>query len=186
MHVSGHLVFSHNCDHSLLFVPSQGTYSKKLSTSRTSSNAWCQGECELDPVTQAVTKRMEDLTGIPSANFEYFQLLQYEIGQYYKQHHDYIDFHQERKQGVRTLTIFLYLNTVEAGGGTNFPLLNNMTVMPKRGRALIWPSVLDANPNERDPRTDHQALPVEKGVKFGANAWIHQRDFKEPFARACI
>ncbi|KAI2502549.1 procollagen-proline 4-dioxygenase [Fragilaria crotonensis] len=163
-----------------------GTYSKKLSTSRTSSNAWCQGDCELDPVTQAVTKRMEDLTGIPSANFEYLQLLQYEIGQYYKQHHDYIDYQQERKQGVRTLTIFLYLNTVEAGGGTNFPLLNNMTVMPKRGRALIWPSVLDENPNVRDPRTDHQALPVEKGVKFGANAWIHQRDFKEPFERACI
>jgi prolyl 4-hydroxylase len=105
---------------------------------------------------------------------------------FYQQHHDYIIFHQQRKQGVRTLTIFLYLNDVELGGGTNFPLLNNLTVLPKKGKALVWPSVLDEDPNAKDHRTDHQALPVEKGKKYGANAWIHQRDFKEPFARACI
>jgi prolyl 4-hydroxylase len=39
-------------------------------------------------------------------------------------HHDYIDYHQTRNEGVRILTIFLYLNDVEAGGGTNFPNLN--------------------------------------------------------------
>jgi len=42
--------------------------------------------------------------------------------------------------------------------------------MPKRGRALLWPSVLDSDPNKKDPRTTHQALPVGKGsLKFGAN-----------------
>lgn len=50
--------------------------------------------------------------------------------------------------------------------------------MPKRGRVLIWPSVLDDDPNEKDARTDHQALPVEAGQKYGANAWLHMRDFK--------
>ena len=50
--------------------------------------------------------------------------------------------------------------------------------MPKRGRVLIWPSVLDDDPNEKDDRTDHQALPVEAGKKYGANAWLHMRDFK--------
>ena len=58
--------------------------------------------------------------------------------------------------------------------------------MPKRGRVLLWPSVLDSNPSEKDYRTEHQALPVEKGLKYGANAWIHLRDFKEPFSRNCI
>jgi hypothetical protein len=48
------------------------------------------------------------------------------------------------------------------GGGTNFPLLGNLTVMPKKGRALIWPSVLDEDPNAKDARTDHQALPVRR------------------------
>mmetsp|Transcript_25088 Transcript_25088/g.35762 ORF Transcript_25088/g.35762 Transcript_25088/m.35762 type:complete len:85 (-) Transcript_25088:199-453(-) len=74
--------------------------------------------------------------------------------------------------------------TVEAGGGTDFPKLG-LTVMPKRGKALIWPSVLDESPNKKDFRTDHQALPVEKGIKYGANAWIHQRDFKDTFNRGC-
>jgi 2OG-Fe(II) oxygenase superfamily len=60
------------------------------------------------------------------------------------------------------------------------------TVQPKRGRALIWPSVKDENPSVKDPRTDHQALPVKKGVKYGANAWIHLRDFKTPHSKNCI
>jgi prolyl 4-hydroxylase len=63
----------------------------------------------------------------------------------------------------------LYLNDVEEGGGTDFPDLG-LTVMPKRGSALIWPSVLDSDPNRKDGRTEHQALPVEKGIKYGANA----------------
>ena len=30
----------------------------------------------------------------------------------------------------------------------------NISVRPKRGRALLWPSVLDADPNARDDRTE--------------------------------
>ena len=59
------------------------------------------------------------------------------------------------------------------------------TVMPKQGRVLIWPSVLDEDPNQPDPRTLHEALVVEKGVKYGANAWIHMRNFFEPWSRGC-
>lgn len=78
----------------------------------------------------------------------------------------------------------MYLNDVEEGGGTNFPRLN-MTVTPKRGRAVLWPSVLNMKPNRKDHRSDHQALPVIKGVKYGANAWIHMRDFKTPNKKGC-
>jgi prolyl 4-hydroxylase len=98
---------------------------------------------------------------------------------------DYIENRTERAQGVRILTVFLYLNDVEEGGGTRFTDLD-ITVQPKKGRALIWPSVLDANPDVKDDRTHHEALPVKKGIKYGANAWIHQRDFKIPHATACI
>ena len=72
----------------------------------------------------------------------------------------------DRQQGVRILTVYLYLNDVPAGGGTNFDKLG-LTVMPKRGRALLWPSVLDKQPNMKDKSTSHQALPVEEGVKYG-------------------
>jgi prolyl 4-hydroxylase len=78
----------------------------------------------------------------------------------------------------------MYLSDVEEGGGTNFPYVNE-TVTPKRGRAALWPSVLDQDPNSKDIRTSHQALPVIKGVKYGANAWIHQRDFKGSNKKGC-
>jgi prolyl 4-hydroxylase len=78
----------------------------------------------------------------------------------------------------------MYLNDVEAGGATHFPRLH-LTVMPKRGRALIWPSVRNMEPNEVDYRTQHRALNVQAGVKYGVNAWFHNRDFKTPNANGC-
>ncbi|CAB9519968.1 Prolyl 4-hydroxylase subunit alpha-1 [Seminavis robusta] len=162
-----------------------GTYEAEVNEDRTSKNSWCGGFCLEDSNTQRILQRIENVTGIPSDNGEMLQLLKYEKGQFYRTHHDLIAHQRDRPCGVRILTFFLYLNDVELGGGTNFPELG-LTVQPKKGRALIWPSVLDEDPNERDDRTDHQALPVKAGVKYGANAWIHQRNFVEPFERRCV
>jgi prolyl 4-hydroxylase len=162
-----------------------GTFGEHLSKDRTSTNAWCTEQCYNDTVTQQVVQRFENISGIPDANSEHLQLLRYEVGQKYGPHHDYIEYQVNRTCGVRILTVFLYLNDVEAGGGTDFPLLG-ITVMPKRGSALIWPSVLDDNPNDRDSRTEHQALPVEAGIKYGANAWLHQRSFKDEYLKNCV
>lgn len=82
------------------------------------------------------------------------------------------------------MTVFLYLNDVEEGGGTHFSQLG-ITVQPKRGRVVVWPSVHDSNPSKKDPRTHHEALPVKKGIKYGANAWIHARDFKAAYDAGC-
>ena len=70
------------------------------------------------------------------------------------------------------------------GGGTRFPLLD-ITVQPKKGNAVLWPSVVDEDIEKKDFRTDHEALPVIKGVKFGANAWIHTRNYREAEANDC-
>ena len=104
--------------------------------------------------------------------------------QFYGQHNDYIEFQRERPCGVRILTFYIYLNDVEEGGGTRFSELD-LTVTPKKGMAVLWPSVLNEDPDEIDRRTDHEALPVLKGVKYGANAWIHMRDFKGPNSIGC-
>ena len=69
------------------------------------------------------------------------------------------------------LTVFLYLNDVEEGGETKFNRLDKV-VTPKRGRAVIWPSVQNMDPHTIDPRTSHEAMPVIKGIKYGANAWV--------------
>ena len=42
---------------------------------RTSSNAWCEDDCEMDPIVKGLIDRIEQLTGIPSENSESFQLL---------------------------------------------------------------------------------------------------------------
>ena len=125
-----------------------GTFEEKTSKTRTSHNAWCTEECYKDDLVQNVLERIAQLTGIPDQNSEYLQLLKYETGQFYRAHHDYIEADKNRQPGPRILTAFLYLNDVPAGGGTNFPDLD-LTVMPKRGRILLWPSVLDSNPSEK-------------------------------------
>jgi prolyl 4-hydroxylase len=161
-----------------------GTFEPYLNPSRTSTTAWCVDDCYEDPVAVAVQGRVEELTGIPIDNSEFLQLLRYEVTQRYKVHHDYIPFHRQRAQGVRILTVFLYLNDVEAGGGTHFPTLD-LTVLPKQGRVLLWPSVLNERPDSKDSVTMHEALPVEAGIKYSANSWIHQRNFKVPFETDC-
>lgn len=87
------------------------------------------------------------------------------------------------------MTFFLYLNDMEedSGGGTDFTKLG-ITVQPKRGRAVVFPHVLNEAPDKVDTRTIHRALEVkgEGSVKYGANAFIHQRDFKTPHANKCV
>jgi len=152
---------------------------------RTSSHAWCLDGCHDDPVVAALRRRIEGVTSVPQSNYESFQLLKYEVGQFYKPHNDFIEKHAFQRHGPRILTFFMYFDEVEEGGGTQFPELNNLTIEPKKGRVLIWPSVLDENPYEEDRRTDHEALEVTKGYKFAANAWIHMRDFQKTLHLDC-
>ena len=167
--------------------------------------------CYEDKVTQQILAKVENVTGIPEKNYEFFQLLKYEKGEnwkillvcddecklsrhfyrrldgLYRRHSDYVPGDFQRAQGVRILTVFIYLNDMEdeeSGGETSFPKLN-LKVTPKKGKAVVWPNVYMRNPDARDGRTDHEALAVKKGIKFAANLWIHQRDFKTPFYDLC-
>lgn len=95
-----------------------GTHDSYTSKDRTSTTAWCNKDsgCQNDPVAAAVTDRIEQLTSIPRQNWEYMQLLRYEVGQFYGVHHDYSPFHRGRPPGVRILTVFLYLNDLGLKG----------------------------------------------------------------------
>lgn len=55
------------------------------------------------------------------------------------------------------------------GGETRFTNLN-LDVKPRRGRVVLWPSVLNEDPNVKDFRTEHEALTVVKGVKVSSRA----------------
>lgn len=161
-----------------------GEVGRVLSQSRTSANAWCTAECEKDPDVIRVLQRIEQFTRVPQDNYESFQILQYQPGQFYRVHHDNGGDEKRLACGPRILTFFLYLSDVEEGGETNFPSLK-ISVKPKRGRAVLWPSTLDAEPDEIDRRTSHEAKPVIKGVKYAANAWIHLYNFRVPNLWGC-
>jgi prolyl 4-hydroxylase len=161
-----------------------GTLTTLEIAGRTSTTAWCFFECAEDPTVQRVMNRIAAITGIAETNYEHVQILKYEKGQFYRTHNDYIGDQKTRQPGVRILTFYFYLSDVDEGGGTNFPNLN-LTVAPKKGRAVLWPSVLNDDPNSEDTRTNHEALAVVRGVKYGFNSWIHQRDFKGAVERGC-
>ena len=57
--------------------------------------------------------------------------------------------------GPRILTFFLYLSDVEEGGETAFPMLG-ISVKPKKGKALLWPSVIDSDLLQYEARTLHE------------------------------
>ncbi|GAX18249.1 prolyl 4-hydroxylase [Fistulifera solaris] len=163
-----------------------GSHEGVQSTRRTSENAWCSDHhgCRKEVLAVKIHERMSKVMGIPPENSEDLQMLKYEKGQFYRTHHDYIPHQKDRQCGPRILTFFLYLSDVEEGGGTNFPQLN-ITVMPKKGRALLWPSTYNAEPMVKDGRTSHQAMDVIEGTKFATNGWVHMYDYVTPQKKGC-
>jgi prolyl 4-hydroxylase len=159
-----------------------------VSPVRTSSTSWCNVPfCEGDPTIKSLKRRVANVTGVPLTHSEHVQVLRYEVGDFYRQHHDQ-NAHPHSPWGPRLYTFFLYLSDVPGGGGTRFTRLN-ITVEAKRGRALFWPSVLDTDPSgvrtSSDQRTTHEALTVTKGQKFAANMWLHQFDFQSALGAGC-
>lgn len=163
-----------------------GSHEGVLSERRTSENAWCSrfAGCRNETIPTRIHQRMSDVLGIPPENSEDMQVLKYEVGQFYRVHHDYIPHQADRQCGPRILTFFLYLSDVEGGGGTRFPQLG-ITVEPKQGRALIWPSVYNSDPFKKDARMMHEAMEVTAGTKFAANGWFHMYDYETPQKKGC-
>lgn len=58
-------------------------------------------------------------------------------------------------------------------------------VKPRKGKALLWPSVMDENPEQQDPRTNHEAKAVIRGKKYAANSWIHLYNFEQSNLWGC-
>jgi len=160
-----------------------GEMQKVISHSRTSSNSWCGQHCESDPLVASIYERIVNVTGVPKSNYESFQVLEYKKGQFYRTHHDDSG-GDTTPAGPRILTFFLYLSDVEKGGETDFPNIG-VRAKPKLGSAILWPSMQDSDPTKADMRMYHQAMPVKKGVKYAANAWIHLYDYRVPNLWGC-
>eukprot|EP01084_Bolivina_argentea_P289384 496929_1 len=152
---------------------------------RTSYSDWCIDDgCWQNPIINNMAKIAENITMIPKENTEFFQMLRYEVGQYYNEHHDYIPGHLDLPVGPRIYTFFIYLNTPEEGGATRFTDIDKV-VEAKKGSVAIWSSVLNDDPFQMEQKTNHEALPVTKGIKYAANLWTHMYNFHGPYHLMC-
>eukprot|EP01034_Spumella_vulgaris_P025125 gene25125-31544_t len=131
-----------------------------------------------------VTDKIQSLLQIPKHHYEPIQLLKYNVSESYITHHDFSYQELSLACGPRVLTFFLYLSDVEEGGATHFPDLN-LTITPKKGKAVLWPNTLATNPSAKDTRMSHEAQKVTRGVKYAANVWIHLMEWDRPSLWAC-
>jgi prolyl 4-hydroxylase len=134
-----------------------------------------------DPFVQGLSRRIDDLLGLPPDHGETIQGQRYFPGQEFKPHNDWFYTDQpywpmeKARGGQRSWTAMAFLNTVEEGGHTHFVNVGAM-IEPKPGVLLIWNNARpDGSPNED---TLHAGTPVTKGVKYVLTKWYRTRPFR--------
>ena len=152
-----------------------------ISQDRTNSNFWLY--YELDDKVKAIGNRIAEIVGLPLENAEPMQVVHYAVGEEYRHHFDAFDLNTEKGQregkrgGQRILTALVYLNTVDAGGGTDFKELE-LTVEPKLGKMVVFHNT-NENIQSPHPNSLHAGLPILKGEKWAFNIWFHQQKISE-------
>ncbi|MXO74412.1 oxygenase [Altererythrobacter aerius] len=137
--------------------------------------------CDLDPAAPAVRQledRLLSLNRIDPRHGEPVQGQRYAVGQEFKAHTDYFEPGGRDWEkycaiaGQRTWTFMVYLNAVEAGGGTRFGAAKKI-VQPEAGKLLAWNNRRpDGSPN---PATLHHGMKVRRGVKYVITKWYREK-----------
>ena len=117
-------------------------------------------------------RRIAHIAGLPASHAEPLGVLRYGPGQEYRPHYDY--YSDDHHQAQRVSTVFVYLNDVTEGGGTDFPRLG-VKVDPERGKAVKFLNCDAAG--QPNPETLHAGLPVVRGEKWLATLWFWDRPF---------
>ena len=147
---------------------------------RTSQTTWLlrQGG---DPVVQTIYRRAAKLLRIPNLSeccAEDLQVVQYQAGQEYVAHYDFVLPTRHEAQPIRFATLLIYLqdtatSSLGGEGDTVFPLAAGgpVFVKPQAGTAVLFYSLLpDGNVDERSL---HASAPVAPGDhKEICNLWI--------------
>jgi prolyl 4-hydroxylase len=134
-----------------------------------------------DPVVYNIIKRIATLTGNNMDNAEPLQVVQYEPGGFYNDHHDSCCDDQEactefvQNGGQRVLTVLIYLNDAFTGGATRFSTLNE-DIKPDKYSGIIFRPLAD-NTNMCHPLGLHKGTPVISGVKYVCNIWFRESEY---------
>lgn len=139
--------------------------------------------CDLDsgePAVQALEALLHELNAIDPRHGEPVQGQRYAVGQEFKPHCDYFnpggqDWDRYTSvAGQRSWTFMVYLNAVEAGGGTRFKCIGK-TFQPETGKLLAWNNRRpDGSVN---PNTLHHGMKVRKGTKYVITKWYREKEW---------
>jgi len=165
--------------------------------SRTSTNSWIPRKS--DVIVDAIYRRAADLLQMDESLLRWrrsseipeftessisvaepLQCVNYQVGQQYTPHHDFVMPSLVNLQPSRFATVLFYLNDDLDGGETAFPrwargqddknARSQLKVKPEKGKAVLFYNLLpDGN---YDERSMHAALPVIKGEKWLTNLWV--------------
>jgi hypothetical protein len=133
-----------------------------------------------------IEKRLANLTHLDTSHMEGFKVLKYDTSKQYEPNSDYSDTRYNENddllklKGHRVLTVILYLNDVPCGGHSLFPLLN-ISITPKKGSALLFPSV--SRTNELFINSYHSELPVLNGTKWIATMWFREKSTVQSYIK---
>lgn len=64
-------------------------------------------------------------------------------------------------------------------------LLPRLSACPIVRVVVLFIDTRDDNPDESDSRTQHEALPVVKGLKKGLNVWVYNYNYRNYWAQGC-
>lgn len=136
--------------------------------------------CDMDRWSndvRPIDESIADLLGIDPVHGETMQGQRYAVGQQFRAHHDYFNESQpywpkmQETGGQRTWTAMIFLNAVEEGGATWFPLAG-IRVSPKPGLLLAWNNMKpDGAANDK---TLHEGMPVVAGTKYIVTKWFRE------------
>lgn len=131
-----------------------------------------------DEFIKTIENRVSEFVNWPVENGEGFQVLKYGPEEEYKPHNDYFNPNDPAsasnlsRNGQRVATVLIYLNDVEAGGGTSFPE-SKLEIKPRKGSAIFfgYPSADSAS------KTLHGGSPVLRGEKWVCVKWFREKQF---------
>jgi prolyl 4-hydroxylase len=161
-----------------LFKPSEvGGPLNNIDTSiRNSYTAWIPKD---NTVAKDIILKACNKYNLPFENVEDMQVVKYEKGNFYNEHHDSFPYYEPEfllEGGHRVLTVLIYLNNDFEEGETRFINLQK-NFKPVTNSAIVF-HPLDAGNNCCHPKALHAGLPVKSGTKFIANIWIREDPFK--------
>ena len=133
-------------------------------------------------VLDSVIEALSGMCGLPPTRLEPVSIQRYQPGQEYKPHYDAFlpDEMEEmpkaskvKQGGNRCVTMIAYLNDVQDGGGTVFPVLG-FAIQAVQGRVIMFGN-LDEHKIPH-PSSLHMGLPPENGDKWILTFWFREKD----------